>query len=457
MGKNLVRKEFLSDTTWTCPAGVDKVAVIATNFLFSQISRGCLNALAITSGGALYAWGAGTSGISGTGSVASQSSPILVLGGLSWRQVSGGNATTIGITTNGDAYGWGLNTDGVIGDGTNAAKSSPVLVLGGLKWRQVAVGRSTIGISSDGNAYGWGENPSGELGVGDVTSRSSPVLVLGGLKWRQVAVTINASYGIDSNGDLYAWGNNTHGQLGVGDVIPRSSPVLVLGGLKWKELSTSGANAEFVSAENPFILGITTTGDAYAWGANTNGQLGVGNTTPRSSPVLVLGGLKWKKLSAGCVGATQAPASGGITTSGDAYAWGNNVSGQLGDGTVVAKSSPVLVLGGLKWVDIAVGGGISMTGIATNGSIYAWGSNVHGQLGLGDVVPRSSPVLVLGGFKYPVATEVQANRVILPVTPGTSYPVAVFGVIALFNYTGVYQDPYNSGAIPTKITLEYEA
>ncbi len=445
MGKNYIRQEFLSDSTWVCPGGVTKVRVNVVNFLYRQINVGNNPNYAIDYRGFGYAWGGNTKGELGVGDVTPRSSPVLILGQTNWRQISCKTAnSTIGVNYYGDAFGWGNNANGQLGVGDVVARSSPVLVLGGFKYRQVASGANSVcGLTTTGDAYSWGGNASGQLGLGDVTARSSPIIVLGGFKWRMIAAGNAASFGINSSGDLYAWGNNANGELGVGDVVPRSSPVLVLGGRKWKSVRC-GASGTANS-----VIAVDQYNNAYAWGNNASGQLGLGDVTARSSPVLVLGGFKWKEV------ANDNGSSIGLDVSGTAYAMGLNSGGQLGVGDVVPRSSPVAVLGGFRWLAVDISQ--NAAGIISTGETYSWGLNANGQLGQGSVTAKSSPIIVLGGFRYQSVYQAQSNSVVLDVVPGTSYAVTIFGALAMFNYNALYQDPYLSGAMPTKIILEYEA
>ncbi len=257
-----------------------------------------------------------------------------------------------------------------------------------LLFSQLAAGTDCgFATTMAGDLYGWGANTKGQVGDGTVVGKSSPILVLGTFKWRQVVATSissgNSVYGISTVGDLYAWGINANGQLGLGDVTARSSPVIVLEGLKWRYITAGSTN----------VGGLTADGNAYCWGLNANGQLGVGDVTVRSSPVLVLGGHLWTRLAAG------GSFTMGIDTNGNLYAWGLNTSGQLGVGDVTPRSSPVLVLGGRTWKSVAIGDSHAIAMDSLN-NVYAWGLNTNGQLGVGDVTPRSSPVLVLGGLKW---------------------------------------------------------
>jgi alpha-tubulin suppressor-like RCC1 family protein len=298
-----------------------------------------------------YAWGRNSYGNLGDGTTTSRPSPITVIGGITnWSQVSAGISHSLGVTSDGIAYAWGLNSVGRLGDGTTVAKSSPVTVIGGItNWSQLSAGQDhSLGVTSDGIAYGWGGasnifGANGAIGDGTTVAKSSPVTVIGGItNWSQVSAGQNFSLGLTSTGIAYAWGRNSYGRLGDGTTVAKSSPVTVIGGItNWSQLS----------AGQDHSLGLTATGIAYAWGRNSYGRLGDGTTTSRLSPVTVVGGItNWSQLSAG------QSHSLGLTSTGIAYAWGNNADGRLGDGTTTSRLSPVTVVGGItNWSEVSAG------------------------------------------------------------------------------------------------------
>jgi len=340
---------------------------------------------------------------------------VKVIGVQAWIPISSYGSSCAMNSTDGLTYAWGLNVNGELGVGSVTAASSPTAVLNSYQNDFVQLvpvsndsltDQCALAINSSGDLFAWGTNFSGQLGVGDVTVRSSPVLVLGGFKWASVLNTSEgvigsgaASFtlGLSKTGSTYAWGGNANGQLGVGDVTPRSSPVAVLGGLIFSQLCTSispiGGSA--------VSYGLTSAGQLYAWGANAQGQLGVGDVVARSSPVAVLGGLTFSQISSGCdpFGTISFNYSYGLTSTGSLYAWGSNINGQLGVGDVTVRSSPVAVLGSLTFSTVLTSGN-STVALSTSGHAYAWGLNNVGQLGLGDLNPRSSPVAVLGGLTF---------------------------------------------------------
>jgi alpha-tubulin suppressor-like RCC1 family protein len=135
---------------------------------------------------------------------------------------------------------------------------------------------------------------------------------------------------------------------------------------------------------------MTAAGAAYCWGDNESGQLGDGTTTPNYwSPVPVLGELTFAEVSAGT------HYSCGVTTGGAAYCWGWNSVGQLGDGTTTDRTTPVPVLGGLTFARVSAGY-YHTCGVTTTGAAYCWGENNYGQLGNGTTTPSTVPVKVAG-------------------------------------------------------------
>ena len=294
------------------------------------------------------------------------------------------------LSTGTSAYAWALNTSGQLGDNSTTLRSSPVSVVGGfINWTELSASigsnEHSLGLRADGTAYAWGNNIAGQLGDGTTTSRSSPVSVVGGFTdWSQLSAGASHSIGLRANGTAWAWGANSSGQLGDGTAISNSSPVSVVGGFSdWTQLS----------AGTGFNLGLRANGIAYAWGSNTSGRLGDNTTVSKSSPVSVVGGFSdWTQLSAGD------SHSLGLRANGIAYAWGLNTSGQLGDNSITARSSPVSVIGGFSdWTQISAGREHSV-GLRANGTAWAWGLNTFGRLGDGTLTSRLSPVSVVGGF-----------------------------------------------------------
>jgi alpha-tubulin suppressor-like RCC1 family protein len=344
--------------------------------------------IAKTSIDSAWAWGLGTCGRLGDNTTIQKSSPVSVVGGFTdWCQASAGGLHSLGLRSNGTLWAWGSNCLGRLGDGTVTTRNSPVSVVGGFTdWCQVSAGNQhSLGIRSNGTAWAWGYNGQGGLGDGTTVSKSSPVSVVGGFTdWCQASAGSNHSLAVRQNGTLWAWGYNGRGRLGDNTTVNKSSPVSVVGGFTdWCQ----------VSAGSNHSLAVRQTGTLWAWGENCTGELGIGVTTSRSSPVSVVGGFTdWCQASAGH------QHSLGVKQDGTAWAWGNNGCGRLGDNTVISKISPVSVVGGFTdWCRVSAGCFHSIA-VKQDGTAWAWGLNSSGQLGSDNTVARSSPVSVVGGF-----------------------------------------------------------
>jgi alpha-tubulin suppressor-like RCC1 family protein len=219
---------------------------------FTYVSAG------ITTSGALYMWGSNGYGQLGNGTTVDVSSPVAVLTGAtsSWSMVSAGYWSTAAITTAGALWAWGNNSDGTLGDGTTVDKFAPVQI-GSSSWSMVALGglTSSMAIRSDGTLWGWGNDDLNQLGDGLVVRQSSPVqaavspvilsynspvlIAAGGT--HTVAVGLDAN----NNANLFAWGLNTSGQLGNGTTLTTqvpSSPAYVY---KYASKLFAGANYTF--------------------------------------------------------------------------------------------------------------------------------------------------------------------------------------------------------------------
>jgi alpha-tubulin suppressor-like RCC1 family protein len=280
-------------------------------------------------------------------------------------------------------WAWGLNNFRQLGDSCTINQSSPVSVVGDItNWCQVSTGKSySLALKADGTAWTWGCNNEGQLGDGTIVDKSSPVQVVGISNWCQVSAGRYQSIALRADGTAWAWGRNNFGQLGNNCTTNRSSPVQVVGITNWCQVSASGFHS----------LAIRTDGTAWAWGAGFGGVLGNNCTTNRSSPVQVVGSISnWCQVSAGGL------QSAALRTDGTAWTWGYNSSGQLGDGTIVNKSSPVQVAGCItNWCYISASGD-HVLAVRANGTAWSWGSNSEGQLGDGTTVNKSSPVQVVG-------------------------------------------------------------
>jgi alpha-tubulin suppressor-like RCC1 family protein len=423
-----------TDTIWAVISGDSASATITVTPLApvsaSGISAG-LTTCGVTPGGAAFCWGNNADGEIGDGDSTHTSSatPVAVSGNLTFAGVSSGTEPTCGATTSGAAYCWGNGGYGDLGIGMpeSTLSTTPVAVSGGLAFISVSTGDYfTCGLTPGGAVYCWGANYFGNLGDGTATGPQQclinqsnlepcstiPVLVSGGHTFASVSVGTRQACGVTTAGAAYCWGDNSLGELGNGtttgpeqcaDEPGRPGPcsttsVAVSGGLTFASVSAGGQQT----------CGVTAAGAMYCWGDNTFGNLGDGTTTgPQqcagflgqpgpacsTTPVAVSGGLTFQEVSSG------ANFTCGLTTSGIAYCWGANNSGELGNGTTTSSTRPVAVSGGLTFASLSAGL-YSACGVTTAGAAYCWGDNNTGELGDGTYNSSTTPVAVSGGLTF---------------------------------------------------------
>jgi alpha-tubulin suppressor-like RCC1 family protein len=142
-----------------------------------------------------------------------------------------------------------------------------------------------------------------------------------------------------------------------------------------------------ISAGSTHTLAIKTNGSLWAWGNNVSGQLGDGSNVDKIMPILVDSASNWVSISAG------ASHSIAIKTDGTLWAWGANWNGQIGDGTNTNRSSPVQIGTATNWASVSAGV-LYTIAKKTDGSLWAWGKNEFAQLGDGTITNRNIPVQI---------------------------------------------------------------
>jgi len=249
-----------------------------------------------------------------------------------------------------------------------------------------AADESSAMIRSDGALLVCGANTAGQLGQGDTTTRYSLRRIGSDTNWSKIvgsdyrgdANRFQDNYvALKTNGTLWSWGRNDYGQLGLGDTTNRTSPVQVGVVTTWSQVSSGDASCS----------AIRSNGTLWSWGYNGDGRLGDGTTTQRNSPVQIGSDTNWSKVTCGAAHILA------LKNNGTLWSSGRNVEGQLGLGDTSNRISLVQIGSATNWSKID-SGHFHTLAIKTDGTLWAWGKNAEGQLGDGTTTQRNSPVQI---------------------------------------------------------------
>ena len=355
---------------------------------------------------ATMTWGQNSYGYRGLNDVVVRSSPTQLPGTWTLGRGSYQPSVTLATNSDGELFVWGGGWYGSTGLNDTVHRSSPTQIPG-TNWgtdatKMFSGGDQTFAIKTDGTMWSWGRNQFGALAqnVGTYLNDeciSSPTQVGTDTTWSEIGAGTASSFAaIKTDGTLWTWGSNGNGALGRSDIGPnpnntaRSSPVQVPG-TTWSKLAKGQGFAG------------RTDGSLYVWGFNgdwSHGRLGLNDKANRSSPTQIPG--TWTSFD------SNIGVSAGIK-GGELYTWGNNTTGGLGHNSTTSYSSPTQVGSESTWNEVLAGGypNTNMTTLATktDGSLWAWGINYMGMLGLNktqsDLAALSSPTQIPGTWSNP--------------------------------------------------------
>ena len=388
------------------PTGVQQGALNFTSIVAAS------NHTCATTTSTAYCWGYNPDGELGDGTTAQSTTPVAVSGGLSFSSISSSSSGShvCGVQTSSQRiYCWGERMSGAYGDNAEQlSRSVPVAPAAGLTTAGLVLGVNTTCALTSGQAKCWGGSSFGQIGDNTSIDRIKPTVVQqGATSFTALSAGGNFNCGLAATSQkAFCWGQNSSGQLGDTTTGTRLVPTAVSqGATTFTQLATGRATA----------CGLTSGGQTYCWGSSSNGQVGDNNTTNRTAPVTVSQG-----------GAVYSAIVGGSShmcglSSGQAWCWGLNSSGQLGNNSTTDQSSPVAVQqGGATYVSLTAGGK-STCGLTSGGQAYCWGSNLYGQLGDSSTVDKLVPVAVQqGGVLYSAIVQGQ-NHTCASGTNGQTY------------------------------------
>lgn len=359
----------------------------------------------------VWCWGSNVNGQLGDGTTTYSYEPVKIASTETFSDLA--NGTSFGmcaLTTAKKAYCWGNNSDGQAGS-TAVGKfvATPEQIAGNRSYKQlVQASTTTCGIEDATSLiFCWGEN-NGDAVTG---SSSTPVQVAGANQFVKMSMDRTTACAVDSTSRILCWSPNALGQVGVSLASARTSgmegfsvatasyrgaPTIVPAGQDkgtpitqdLKDVGTGWADV-FVGNEErddmkSVVCALQTTGAAWCWGSNNNGQLGNGSTLDAVKPVPVAGGKVFSKLAV-----SPETVCGIQKTTNKLWCWGANEYGQAGDGTMVDSALPVAVDDTTTYKTIAAATGNKkwFCGITSTDQTKCWGRNSFGQMNLSDATP----------------------------------------------------------------------
>lgn len=364
--------------------------------------------LAIKNNGTLWATGANYLGQLGINSLEARSNFVQVGTSNQWKKIcvtSGStssppgpasSAISLGIQKDGSLWGWGSNFYNYLQiNGASTVSWTPRQIFTGVSVPTNVTGdNNTFSgnsfISNTGILYTWGANYGGAVGnnTNSNTYVVSPVReATSSTNWKQICGHNSIGgrfFGIKGDGTLWGWGTeNSSGSLGLNQALPQIAPGNIFSRSRSSPVreTTLSTNWKQVTMFGNTVLAIKTDGQLWGWGSNSSGQLGVNDTITRSNPIRIGLESSWAQLSSGVSGGTAVFA---IKTDGTLWSWGSNNNGQLGVNDTIVRSTPVQEFTSSTNWSFVSHGYQHVAAIKSDGSLWTWGYNLRGQLARND-------------------------------------------------------------------------
>ncbi|MBN2503832.1 MAG: InlB B-repeat-containing protein, partial [Bacilli bacterium] len=384
---------------------------------------------------------------------------------IQYIQVSNGGLHTIALTANGQVFTWGWNYYGQLGDGTTSSKQIPVDITANFYLNEgekiinvYALYTHSVALTDSGRVFTWGYNTQGQLGDGTTTNRSLPVDITANFNFdsSETAVSIyranQSVFVLTSLNKIFAFGSNSDGVLGYGDSINHVLPVEITG----KFNLGTGETITMISGGLRHVMAISSTGRVFAWGYNSGNQFVFASTTPSGSlvPLDITNNLN---LASGETITFIAAGNGqnyALTSLGKLLAWGY---GKLGDGTTNYSATPInlmdyITLNPEESIIKIQAGNAYVLALSTDARLFSWGNNSAGQLGDGTTTERLLPVDVTNNFTFEVGENL--STLFTGYTASSSFVLSNIGGLYSFglnNYGLLGDNTTTNRSVPTEI------
>ena len=371
-----------------------------------SVSAGFQHCLLIKDDGTLWSAGSNRFGSLGIGPRANNR-PNAVAPGTTWQAITAGFQHSMGIQADGSVWTWGYNYRGALG--TPLIKTTrltvPLPVAPAATWRSFSGGFSySAAIDEQGRLWGWGE--ANALSNNQYNIYQPPTPLDEGTQWDKIYVgssVIAYLMGIRVDGSLWTWGPTPGRYSGdsYNSALDTYKPVPIVPGSKWQSVAAGPQGA----------WGIRQDGTLWGWGGNRGGFysvpiLGDGTRLPRPEPVPIAADFRWQQVSTSLVDHYYSGVIGdgyytaAIRQDSTLWVWGHNYRGQLGLGENAAGGLvPTQVRPGSKWLRVSIGDNHALA-LAKDSTLWAWGNNDYGQLGTGTTTRSSVPLPVASTRKW---------------------------------------------------------